>query len=88
LDTLPASVQAQARRALREIWDAEDRAQAEAALERFAADFSKWPKAVAKFTGDRQALLAFYGSRPSTGSTCAPPTRSSPLSLWSGRAPT
>jgi transposase-like protein len=60
LDALPASVQASARRALREISDAEDRTHAEAALEWFAADFSKWPKAVAKLTGDREALLAFY----------------------------
>ena len=60
LDALPASVQASARRALREIWDAEDRSHAERALERFAKDFSKWPKAVAKLTGDRAALLAFY----------------------------
>jgi hypothetical protein len=60
LDALPASVQAPARRALREISDAEDRSHAEAALERFAADFSKWPKAVAKLTSDREALLSLY----------------------------
>lgn len=60
LDALPASVQAQARRALREIWDAEDRSHAERALDRFCSDFTKWPKAVAKLTGDREALLAFY----------------------------
>ncbi len=60
LDALPSSVQAQARRGLREICDAEDRIHAEAALERFAKDFSKWPKATAKLTGDREALLAFY----------------------------
>ena len=60
LDALPASVQAQARRALREIWDAEDKDHAERALDRFCSDFAKWPKAVAKLTGDREALLAFY----------------------------
>jgi transposase-like protein len=60
LDALPASVQAQARRALREISDAEDRSHAEAALERFVADYSKWPKAIAKLTSDREALLSFY----------------------------
>jgi transposase-like protein len=60
LDALPASVQATARRALREISDAEDRSHAEVALDRFASDFSKWPKALAKLTGDREALLAFY----------------------------
>jgi len=60
LDALPASVQAQAKRALREIWDAEDRPHAEGALDAFARDFAKWPKAVAKLTGDREAVLAFY----------------------------
>lgn len=60
LDALPASVQAQARRALREIWDAEDKDHAERALDTFARDFAKWPKAVAKLTRDREALLAFY----------------------------
>jgi len=60
LDALPASVQAQAKRALREIWDAPDRSHAEAALDRFCSDFAKWPKAVAKLTKEREAVLAFY----------------------------
>ncbi len=60
LNALPASVQAAARRALREIWDAEDRQHAERALDAFARDFAKWPKAVAKLTKERQAVLAFY----------------------------
>ncbi len=60
LDALPASVQVQARRALREIWDAEDRPHAERALDTFARDFAKWPKAVAKLTKEREAVLAFY----------------------------
>ena len=60
LNALPASVQASARRALREIWDAEDKDHADQALDRFARDFAKWPKAVAKLTKDREALLAFY----------------------------
>ncbi len=60
LDALPASVQAKAKRALREIWDAEDRGHAERALDAFARDFAKWPKAVAKLTKEREALLAFY----------------------------
>ena len=33
---------------------------AEAALDAFARDFRKRPKAVAKLTADREALLAFY----------------------------
>ncbi|MGH2578949.1 MAG: IS256 family transposase, partial [Actinomycetota bacterium] len=60
LNALPVSVQAAARRALREIWDAEDKDHAERALDRFAKDYSKWPKAVAKLTKDREAVLAFY----------------------------
>jgi transposase-like protein len=60
LDALPASLQAPARRALREISDAEDRSHAELALDAFVRDFAKWPKAVAKLTSDREALLAFY----------------------------
>jgi putative transposase len=60
LDSLPASVQAVARRALKEISGAEDRTHAEAALERFCSDFSKWPKAVAKLASDREELLALY----------------------------
>ncbi len=60
LDALPASVQAAAKRALREIWDAEDRSHAERALDAFANDFAKWPKAVTKLTKDRKAVLAFY----------------------------
>ncbi len=60
LDALPASVQAQARRALREIWDAEDKSHAERALDAFVSDFAKWPKAVAKLTKEREAVLAFY----------------------------
>lgn len=61
LDALPASVQAAAKRALREIWDAEDRSHAEQALDAFALGFAKWPKAVGKLSSDREALLAFYG---------------------------
>jgi putative transposase len=60
LNVLPTSVQAGARRALREIWDAEDKGHAERALEAFTRDFAKWPKAVAKLTKDREAVLAFY----------------------------
>jgi putative transposase len=47
LNALPASVQTAAKRALREIWDAEDKQHAGQALDRFARDFAKWPKAVA-----------------------------------------
>jgi transposase-like protein len=58
---LPKSVHVGARRALAEINQAEDRDRAAAAINAFAADYGpKWPKAVAKVTGDAEALLAFY----------------------------
>jgi putative transposase len=61
LAALPKSVHPGARRALAEISQAESRDQAAAALEAFAVDYAvKWPKAVAKVTGDAEALLAFY----------------------------
>jgi transposase-like protein len=61
LNALPKSVQAGARRALHEIAQAEDRAHAERAVDAFAADYgTKWPKAVAKITNDREALLGFF----------------------------
>ena len=61
LAALPNSVHPGARRALAEISQAESREQAAAALEAFAVDYGvKWPKAVAKVTGDAEALLAFY----------------------------
>ena len=61
LAALPKSVHPGARRALAEISQAESREQAAAALEAFAVDYGvKWPKAVAKVTGDAEALLAFY----------------------------
>jgi hypothetical protein len=58
-----------------------------AAANVFAADYgTNWPKAAAKITDDLDVLLAFYDYPPSTGSTCAPPTRSSPPSPPSGFA--
>ncbi len=77
-----------AKRALREIRDAEDRSHAERALDAFVNDFAKWPKAVTKLTKDRKVVLAFYDSRPSTGSTFGPPTRSSRRSRRFGLGPT
>ena len=61
LDKLPRSVQPAAKRDLREIWQAPDRATAEAAIATFAGKYgSKYEKAVACLTKDREALLAFY----------------------------
>jgi putative transposase len=61
LNCLPKSVQAGARKALNEIAQAEDRTHAERAIEALVADYgAKWPKAVAKITDDREALLTFF----------------------------
>src|SRR5215204_1516305 len=63
LNALPKSIHAGARRALNEIIMAEDRSHAERAIEGFAADYGiKWPKAVAKVTGETERLLCFFDS--------------------------
>ncbi|WP_406502588.1 transposase [Streptomyces sp. NBC_01602] len=50
-----------AAKAKQEIYNAEDRAHAEQAVEAFAKTHgAKWPKAVAKITDDREETLAFY----------------------------
>jgi putative transposase len=61
LDKLPQSVQPAAKRDLREVWTAPDRATAETAIATFAEKYgAKYEKAVACLTKDRDALLAFY----------------------------
>src|SRR6266508_4216834 len=61
LGALPKSVHAGARKALNEIILAEDLEHARAAIEAFARDYGvKWPKAVAKVTGDAETLLTFF----------------------------
>ena len=61
LGALPQSVHGGARRALNEIILAEDRSHAERAIDAFAADYGvKWPKAVAKVTGETERLLCFF----------------------------
>ena len=61
LNKLPRSVQPAAKRDLREIWQAPDRATAEAAITVFAEKYAaKYGKAVACLAKDRDALLAFY----------------------------
>jgi len=61
LSALPKSAHPSARKALAEIRDAEGRAHAEAAITAFADGFgAKWPKAVAKITGDAEVLLTFF----------------------------
>lgn len=60
-NALPKSAQPGAVKAMQEIYNAEDRAHAEKAVEAVAKTYgAKWPKAVAKITEDREELLAFY----------------------------
>ena len=61
LSALPKSAQSGAKKALAEIWQAEDRTHAETAAKNFADEYgAKWPKAVAKITDDLAVLLEFY----------------------------
>jgi transposase-like protein len=61
LSALPKSAQPAAKKALAEIYNAEDKTHAQAAAKAFAAEFGiKWPKAAAKITDDLDVLLAFY----------------------------
>jgi transposase-like protein len=61
LAALPKSAHPGAKKALAEIWNAEDKAHALDAVKAFEAAYgAKFPKAVAKITDDLAQLLAFY----------------------------
>jgi len=61
LDKLPKSVQPAAKSDLREVWNAPDRATAEAAIATFAEKYgAKYEKAVTCLVKDQDALLTFY----------------------------
>ena len=61
LGALPRSAHPGAKKALAEIWDAEDKNHALAAVKAFDAAYgAKFPKAAAKITDDMPQLLAFY----------------------------
>src|SRR4051794_5503675 len=61
LNKLPRSLQGKAKQDLHAIYEAENRKEAEAALDRFVAKYGpKYDKAVACLAKDREALLAFY----------------------------
>jgi putative transposase len=63
LNALPKSVHGKAKQDLHAIHEAENRAEAEAALDRFAAKYGpKYDKAAACLAKDREALLAFYAA--------------------------
>ena len=60
LGALPKSAHPGAKKALAEIWNAEDKDHARTAVKAFAAAYgAKFPKATAKITGDEDELLAF-----------------------------
>ncbi len=61
LDSLPKSVHSRAKAAIKEITEAENKKEAQKAIEQFASEFGvKWPKAVSKIVDDKDALLTFY----------------------------
>jgi transposase-like protein len=61
LGALPKSAHPSAKKALAEIWNAENKGKAKSAAKKFAALFgAKFPKAAAKVTDDLDQLLAFY----------------------------
>ncbi len=61
LAALPKSAHPGAKKALAEIWGAEDKDHARAAVKAFGAAYgAKFPKAAAKITDDAEELLAFY----------------------------
>ena len=63
LNALPKSVHGKAKQDLHAIYEAENRAAAEAALDRFVAKYGpKHAKAAACLTKDRDVLLAFYAA--------------------------
>ncbi|SEG17016.1 Transposase, Mutator family [Jhaorihella thermophila] len=61
LNAMPKSVQPRAKGRLHDIWQAETRAEAEAAFDCFVETYGvKYDKAAAKLVKDRDVLLAFY----------------------------
>ena len=61
LDALPKSTHRRARKAIKEITEAENKAEARKAVKEFVKEFGvKWPKAVEKVTNDEEALLSYY----------------------------
>jgi putative transposase len=86
--SLPKSAQPAARNAIAEIWGAEDKEHAAAAIRAFERRYgAKFPKAVAKIVEDESVLLLSMTTLPSAGSIYGRPTRSNPRSPRSGCEP-
>jgi putative transposase len=76
LNTLPHSQQPQAKSALKEIYIAATKAEANKAFERFFKTYdAKYPKAVECLTKDQSSLMAFYDFPAEHWTHFAPPTR-------------
>ena len=61
LDAMPKSAQPSAKKAIQDIYNAEDREHAEQAIKTFAKLYgAKFPKAVKKITDDQDVLLEFF----------------------------
>jgi transposase-like protein len=61
LDALPKSAQPAAKRAVQEVYNAEDKEQAAKAVAAFARQYgAKYPKVVKRITDDEEELLAFF----------------------------
>ncbi|MFD5475284.1 IS256 family transposase [Streptomyces sp. NPDC127105] len=61
LGSMPKSAQPGAKKAIQDIYNAEDRGHAQASIKTFAKLYgAKFPKAVKKITDDQDQLLAFY----------------------------
>ena len=87
LAALPKSAHPGAKKALAEIWNAEDKTRARAAVKAFSDLFgAKFPKAVAKITDDLDELLACY-DYPAEHWVHLRTTNPSRPSLPSGTAP-
>ncbi|MEU2427079.1 IS256 family transposase [Streptomyces sp. NPDC007851] len=61
LDAMPKSAQPAAKKAIQDIYNAEDREHAEQAIQTFAKLYgAKFPKAIKKITNDQEVLLEFF----------------------------
>jgi putative transposase len=61
LDALPKSVHGRAKKAIKEITEAENKTEASKAVKEFEREFgAKWPKASAKIISEEETLLAYY----------------------------
>ena len=79
LDNLPKRLQPKAKQALHAIMNAPTRAEAEAGIDTFVAEYdAKYPKAVASLRRDQAPRLTFYEFPRSTGAICEPRTSSNP----------